>query len=71
MDINDYFDTVDKKVSEMTDKEFEQLLIDSGLNSCPYEDESICCNCNFLVNGTCKSENICVEGDLNTSIKQN
>jgi len=34
-----YFDEVNKKLDIMNDEEFKQLLIDSGIEDCPYEDE--------------------------------
>jgi len=48
MDINDYFDTVNKRVDEMTDKEFEQLIEDSGLN-----EDFDCSICHFVKENAC------------------
>lgn len=35
MDISKYFDEVNKKVDNISDEEFMQLLINSGLDKCP------------------------------------
>lgn len=39
MDMDKYFDELDKAIEDMTDEEFEELLIKSGIENCPMEDE--------------------------------
>jgi hypothetical protein len=39
MNIHDYFNEANEKIDNLTDEEFKQLLIDSGIEDCPYEDE--------------------------------
>ena len=34
-----YFDEVNEKINALSDEEFDQLLIDCGIEECPYEDE--------------------------------
>lgn len=36
---DDYFDKVDKALDALSDKEFEQLMIEAGIENCPYEDD--------------------------------
>jgi hypothetical protein len=37
----EYFDTVSKELDNLSDNEFMNLLKESGLDRCPYEDEII------------------------------
>jgi hypothetical protein len=39
MNTKDYFDEVNEKLNSMSDEEFDQLLIECGIEDCPYEDE--------------------------------
>jgi len=48
MDIKEYFNTVNKKVDEMTDEEVVKLLEDSGLN-----DDFDCSKCHFTEANAC------------------
>ena len=41
MEIKKYFEEVRQSLEKLTDEEFEQLLIDSGIEKCPYMDEVI------------------------------
>ena len=34
-DINKYFDDFDKYIEELSDEEFEEVLIKSGIENCP------------------------------------
>lgn len=40
MDIDKYFKTINEATDNMSDTELERLLIESGLEECPYEDKS-------------------------------
>ena len=37
-DIKRYFEKVSKDLDELTNEEFEQLLIQSGIKKCPFEE---------------------------------
>lgn len=37
MDIKQYGKEVSKKIDNMSDKEFDELLIKAGIENCPYE----------------------------------
>jgi len=39
MDTNKYFNEIDKDIENMSDKELEKLLKESGIDKCPYEGE--------------------------------
>lgn len=39
MSVKEYFDKVNKKIDELTDEEFDQLLIDCGIENRPYQLE--------------------------------
>jgi hypothetical protein len=36
----DYFDKVNKAFDDLSDEEFEQLMIKAGIENCPYEDDT-------------------------------
>lgn len=38
MDKKQYFDSVLNYIDNLTDEEFDAILIESGLEECPYED---------------------------------
>lgn len=38
--MNCYFEKVEDKINNLTDKEFYKLVIDSGLEKCPYEEKN-------------------------------
>jgi hypothetical protein len=37
--MNKYFDDIDNLVDNMSNKEFESLLVEAGIESCPYYEE--------------------------------
>lgn len=37
--MNKYFDDIDRLIDNMSDEEFEQLLIKAGIENCPYYEE--------------------------------
>jgi hypothetical protein len=39
MDSKRYFEEVSQKINNMSDEEFDQLLLESGLEKCPYEED--------------------------------
>lgn len=39
MDVKEYFKTINEYIDNLTDEEFDALLIKSGINQCPYEEE--------------------------------
>lgn len=39
MDIKTYFSEVREKIEKLSDEEFDQLLLESGLEKCPYEED--------------------------------
>lgn len=39
MNMNEYFDKLNKALDDTTDEELEELLIKSGIEKCPVEDE--------------------------------
>jgi hypothetical protein len=41
MDSKKYFKEVAQKINNMSDEEFDQLLVDSGIEKCPYEEDSL------------------------------
>lgn len=38
MNTKEYFDKVEKFIDNLTDEEFDRLLIKSGIENCPYEE---------------------------------
>ncbi len=38
-DVNSYFDRVSRRIEEMTDEQFDELLTASGIDMCPYLEE--------------------------------
>jgi len=41
MDIDKYFSEVREKIAKLSDDEFKQLLLDSGLEKCPFEQDLV------------------------------
>lgn len=41
MDIKQYFEEIRKEIANLTDDEFNQLLVEAGIESCPFEDEVV------------------------------
>ncbi|OAA91285.1 hypothetical protein [Clostridium ljungdahlii] len=40
MDVNKYFEEVNLKLNALSDEELENLLVESGIEDCPYEDDN-------------------------------
>ena len=41
MDSEKYFKEVAQKINNMSDEEFDQLLVDSGIENCPDEEDPL------------------------------
>ncbi len=37
--MEDYFNRLFEKFEALSDEEYEQLLVDAGIENCPYENE--------------------------------
>ena len=54
MDIKQYSQKVIKFIDNLTDEEFDQLLINTGIEECPFEDEIMTDTISMSLKGTYK-----------------
>jgi hypothetical protein len=42
MDVKQYFEAVQEYINNLSEEEMDQLLIEAGIEKCPYEEEGLC-----------------------------
>lgn len=71
--MKNYFDRIIEKLESMSDKDFDELLIESGIESCPYELEKRTYNYEFKNDSNFENINMeyieNINGDTKISIK--